>query len=116
MKKIVTTGLENNNKFMSMKPESNSMKDFSKYSETRKIEDIDTQFIEFNKQASAIKSAKTELQQLFETIKTQTNLSKKQFNSTIINYETNINDIISDEEDNYSNLSNFTSIITDSSN
>lgn len=119
MKHVVMTGLENTNiksiPMRSLKSGNNSIMDFSKYNENHKIEnDIDTRYIEFNKKASAIKLVKTELQQLFETIQTQTNLSKKLFNSTIIKCEKNMNDI-SDEEDNYSNVSNFTSIITNSS-
>lgn len=118
MKQIVLTKLENtNNNSVSMatlKSENNLMKDFSNYSDNKIENDIDIQFIEYNKQASAIKLAKKELIQLFETIKTQASHSKKQFNSTIINFEQNIDDI-SDEEDNYSNVSNFMSIVTDSS-
>lgn len=113
MKNIVLAGIENTDtkpESVSLKSDIQPMKDFSKYSEdNRDIEhEIDLQYSEYNRQASAIKSAKTELQLLFDTIKTQAYHSKKMFNSTIV-------DDISDEEDNYSNISNFMSIVTDSS-
>jgi cell shape-determining protein MreC len=96
---------------ISLKSEGQPMKDFSKFNEDNKknIEhNIDLQYTEYNRQAAAIKSAKSELQQLLETIKIQAYHSKKMFNSTVI-------DDISDEEDDCSNVSNFMSIATDSS-
>lgn len=89
------------------------LKDNSKYNEDYK-KCIGIQYTEHQLQASAIKKAKMELQQLFKTIETQTNLSKKLFNSTLIDNEINVSDI-SDEEDNQSNATNFISVVTDSS-
>lgn len=93
-----------------LKSEDNPIKDFSKKREDNKVVEgnIDTHYTEYNRQVSTINQVKIELQQLFEKITTQTNISKKMFNSTMI--ESNI----SDEEDNHSNVSNFESIITDS--
>lgn len=115
IKNIVLTGIENadikHEATISLKSESQPMKDFAKYSEDNKKDiehDIDLQYSEYNRQASAIKSAKKELQQLFETIQTQAYHSTKMFNSTVV-------DDISDEEDICSNVSNFMSIVTDSS-
>lgn len=88
----------------------NNVKDISKYNEKC----IDIQYTKHQQQVSAIKQAKIELQQLFEIIETQTNLSKKLFNSTIIDNEINLSDI-SDEEDNQSNATNLVSVVTDSS-
>lgn len=119
IKKSVLTELENANKqSVSMTPKNNMMKDLSKYSEDYKnnIEcDIDTQYTNYNRQALAIKLAKKELQQLFETIKMQATLSKQLFSSTIVdNNENNLSDI-SEDNDNHSNVSNLTSIATNSS-
>lgn len=120
MKKIVLSSLDNADvKFLSMtsKPDSNFMKDFSESNKDNKNtfnHNIDSQYLEYNQKASAIKLAKTELQQLFETIKTQANLSKKLFNSSVVENDNNFSDL-SDEEDNHSNVSNFMSIVTDSS-
>ncbi|XP_025414153.1 lamin-like protein isoform X2 [Sipha flava] len=115
IKNIVLTGIENTDikpeSMISLKSEGQPMKDFSKFNEDNKknIEhNIDLQYTEYNRQAAAIKSAKSELQQLLETIKIQAYHSKKMFNSTVI-------DDISDEEDDCSNVSNFMSIATDSS-
>jgi len=116
MKQIVLTGLENHNNksapTTSMKSKGNDLiKDFTKYGEDNKIDielDIDTQYTEYNRQASAIKLAKSEINQLFEAINTQTHLSHKLFNSTIIDND------ISDDEDNHSNVTNFISIVTES--
>lgn len=119
MKQIMLAGLENPDvkcvSMPSLKLEGNRMKNFTKYSEENKkyIElDIDTQYTEYNRQASVIKLAKTELNQLFETIKVQANLSKKLLNS--FDNESNLNDI-SDEEDSCSNVTNCMSIVTNSS-
>lgn len=121
MKKIMLAGLENN-KSASMtvlKSECNLMKDFSKYSEDSKNnikQDIDVKYSEYNLKASAIKLAKMELQQLFETVKTQTNISKKLFNSSIIGSEGNLSDLSDDDhEDNQSHFSKCISLVTDSS-
>lgn len=116
MKQIVLTELENhNNKSVpttSMKSKgSNLIKDFTKYGEDNKIDielDIDSRYTEYNRQASVIKLAKSEIHQLFEAINTQTHLSHKLFNSTIVDNE------ISDDEDNHSNITNFMSIVTES--
>lgn len=120
MKQIMLAGLEIPDvkpvSMTSLKLERNLMKNFTKYSEENKkyIErDIDTQYTEYNRQVSVIKQAKTELHQLFETIKIQANLSKKLFNSSIIDNKRNLNDI-SDEEDS-SNVTNCMSIVTNSS-
>lgn len=113
------TGLENaNNQSVTITPGNNIMKDLSKYSEDHNnhIEcDINTQYINYNRQAAAIQLAKRELQQLFETIKMQATLSKQLFSSTTVdNNENNLSDI-SDDDDNHSNVSNLTSIATNSS-
>ncbi|XP_022159990.1 uncharacterized protein LOC111026252 isoform X2 [Myzus persicae] len=120
MKQIVLTGLENNDiksvSMTSLKSEDNLIKDFPKDCEGHKnyVEhDIGSKYIEYNREASAIKLAKTELQQLFETIKKQTHHSKKLFNSTFVDNERVLSDI-SDEEEN-SNVSNFMSVVTHSS-
>lgn len=119
MKKFVLPESENINiKSVSMtssKSEENLM-NFSKYSKKNKknIEyDIDKQYTEYNRQASTLKLAKTELQELFETIKIKADHSQKQFNSFIVDNERNLSGI-SDEEDD-SNVTNFMSIVTDSS-
>lgn len=115
IKQIVFAGIENTNiksvSTASLKSENNLMKDFSSIKEDNKVVelDIDTQYSEYNKQVSGIKLVKAELQQLFEKLTTQTNISKKMLNSTMIESD------ISDEEDNHSSISNFKSIITDSS-
>ncbi|XP_050052941.1 uveal autoantigen with coiled-coil domains and ankyrin repeats protein-like isoform X2 [Aphis gossypii] len=120
MKQIVLTGLENTNiksvSMTSLKSEDNLIKDFPKHSEDNKKyvdNDFDTLYSEFNREASAIKLAKTELHQLFETIKTQAYQSKNLFNSTFVDNERVLSDI-SDEEEG-SNVSNFMSIVTHSS-
>ncbi|XP_060838606.1 uveal autoantigen with coiled-coil domains and ankyrin repeats protein-like isoform X1 [Rhopalosiphum padi] len=120
MKQIVLTGLENNNiksvSMTSLKSEDNLINDFPKHIEDNKKyedNDIDTQYTEYNREASAIKLAKTELHQLFETIKTQAYHSKKLFNSTFVDNEKVLSDI-SDEEES-SNVSNFMSVVTHSS-
>jgi len=119
MKQIVLTGLENNDfksGSMTLKSESNLIKDFPKHGGDHKhyVEnDIDTKYTEYNREASAIKLAKTELQQLFETIKKQTHHSKKLFNSTFVDNERVLSDISDDEEN--SNVSNFMSVVTHSS-
>lgn len=117
MKQIVLTGLENDIKSVSMtslKSEGNLIKDFPKRVDESCVEhDIDTKYSAYNREASAIKLAKTELQQLFETIKKQTHHSKKLFNSTFVDNERVLSDI-SDEEEN-SNVSNFMSVVTNSS-
>lgn len=116
MKEIVLSGLENMDiksiSMTSLKSEGNQ-KGY-KVNNTNVENDIDAQYNEYNRQASAIKQAKTELQQLFKTIKTQTNHSKKLFNSTAVDNERILSDI-SDDEDNHSNLTNFMSVVTDSS-
>lgn len=122
MKQIMMlSGLENPDvksvSMTSLKSEENLLKNFTKYSEENKkyIEyDIDTQYTEYNRQASVIKMAKTELHELFETIKIQANLSKKLFNSSTVDNKRNLNDI-SDDEDKCSNVTNCTSIVTNSS-
>jgi len=116
MKQIVLTELENhNNKSVpttSMKSKGNDLiKDFIKYDENNKKDielDIDTRYTEYNRQASAIKLAKKEIHQLFEAINTQTHLSHKLFNSTIVDND------ISDDEDSHSNVTDFMSIVTES--
>lgn len=113
MKKTVYTGLENRDitSMASMISEKNVIKDFTKGGEDNKKDielDIDTQYSEYNRQASAIKLAKTEFEQLFEAISTQTHLSHKLFSSTIVNSD------ISDDEDNQCSGTNFISIITES--
>lgn len=120
MKQIVLTGLENTNiksvSMTSLKSEDNLIKDFPKHSEDNKKyvdNDFDTLYSEYNREASAIKLAKTELHQLFETIKTQAYQSKKLFNSTFVDNERVLSDI-SDEEES-SNVSNFMSVVTHSS-
>lgn len=92
--------------------EGNQKTNMSKFNEINKTtkHNIDAQYMEYNQQASDLKQAKAELQQLFKTIKSQANLSKKLFNSTFVD-ENGLSDM-SDEEDNYSN---FMSIVTDSS-
>jgi len=120
MKQIVLTGLENNDiksvSMTSLKSGGNPIEDFTKHCENHKnyVEHgIDTKYTEYNREASAIKLAKSELQQLFETIKKQTHHSKKLFNSTFVDNERVLSDI-SDEEEN-SNVSNFMSVMTHSS-
>lgn len=120
MKQIVLTGLENKDKdiksvsMTSLKSEGDLIKDFPKCSDKSYEEhDIDIKCIAYNREASAIKLAKLELQQLFETIKKQTHNSKKLFNSTFVDNERVLSDI-SDEEEN-SNVSNFMSVVTHSS-
>lgn len=117
MKQIVLTGLVNNDiNSVSMKSEGNIIKDFPKVTEVHNkylAHNKDTQYTQYNREASAIKQAKTELQQLFEAIKTQTHLSKQLFNSTIVDNERNLSDI-SDEEES-SDVSNFMSVVTHSS-
>jgi len=118
MKQIVLTGLENKDiksvSMTSLKSEGDLIKDFPKCGDKSYVEhDIDTKYIAYNREASAIKLAKTELQQLFETIKKQTHNSKKLFNSTFVDNEKVLSDI-SDEEEN-SNVSNFMSVVTHSS-
>ncbi|VVC43530.1 Hypothetical protein CINCED_3A001879 [Cinara cedri] len=118
MKKGVLAGLEKTNNHTVSISENNTIKDLFKYCEDHKnnIEyDIDRQYTNYNRQALAIKLAKTELQQLFETIKMQAILSKKLFSSTIVDEnERNLSDM-SDEDENHSNVSNFMSIVTNSS-
>lgn len=120
MKQNVLTELENNDiksvSITSLKSEGNLIKDFLKHGEDKKNDignNINTQYTEYNKEALAIKLARTELQQLFETIKTQAQHSKKLFNSTFVDNERVLSDI-SDEEEN-SNVSNFMSVVTHSS-
>ncbi|XP_025202636.1 uncharacterized protein LOC112599779 isoform X2 [Melanaphis sacchari] len=120
MKQIVLTGLDNTNietvSMTSLKSEDNLKKDFSMHGEDNKNyinNDLDTQYTEYNRKASAIKLAKTELHQLFETIKTQAYHSKKLFSSTFVDNERVLSDI-SDEEES-SNVSNFMSVVTHSS-
>lgn len=120
MKQIVLTGLENKNiksvSMTSLKSEGDRIKDFPKRGEDNKNyvkNEIDTKYTEYNREASAIKIAKTELQQLFETIKKQTHHSKKLFNSTFVDNERVLSDISDDEEN--SNVSNFMSVVTYSS-
>jgi len=120
MKQIVLTGLVNNDiksvSMTSLKSEGNLMKDFPKHSEDNKnyVEHkINKKYTEYNREASAIKLAKTELQQLFETIKKQSHNSKKLFNSTFVDNEKVLSDISDDEEN--SNASNFMSVVTHSS-
>jgi len=118
MKQIMSDRFQNTDILMStLKLEGNKIKDFSKFNEDNKNDiehDIDIQYTEYNRQASAIKQAKTELDQLFKTIQTQTYISKKLFNSTTVDNERNLSDI-SDEDDNCSIISNFMSVVTDSS-
>lgn len=98
---------------MTLKSEGNQKTNQPKFNEINKNDtkpNIDAQYMEYNQQASDLKLAKAELQQLFKTIKLQANLSKKLFNSTFVD-ENGLSDM-SDEEDNYSN---FMSIVTDSS-
>lgn len=111
-------GIENTDiiNSVSLLKSDNPIKGFSKHSENNinNVEyNTDRQYTEYNQKASAIKLAKTELQQLFETIKTQANLSKKLFNSSVVNNDDLSN--FSDEEDNYSSVSNLRSVMTDSS-
>ena len=118
MKQIVLTGLENKDiksvSMTSLKSEDDLIKDFPKCGDKSYVEhDIDTNYFAYNREASAIKLAKTELQLLFETIKKQTHNSKKLFNSTFVDNERVLSDI-SDEEEN-SNVSNFMSVVTHSS-
>lgn len=100
-------------KYTALKSENNLIKDYLKFNEVNE-KDIDTQYTEHHQQASFIKQTKTELHQLFETFEIQANLSKKLFHSTIIDDEISLNDM-SDEEDNQSNVTNFISIMTNSS-
>lgn len=98
---------------MTLESEGNQKTNMPKFNEINKNDtkhNIDAQYTEYNQQASDLKLAKAELQQLFKTIKSQANLSKKLFNSTFVD-ENGLSDM-SDEEDNYSN---FISIVTDSS-
>lgn len=119
MKEIVLAGLEDSDNKSSMivqKSEGNLMKDLLKYSEDYIERDIDVQYSEYNRQATDIKRAKIELQQLFETVKTQTNISKKLFNSSVIESEGNLSDLSDDDyEDNQSQISKCISLVTESS-
>lgn len=98
---------------ISLKPENNII-DLSKCSEDIEC-DINTKYTNYNRQASAIKLAKTELQQLFETIKMQAIHSKQLFSSTVVDDNEKDLSNISDEDDNHSNVSNLMSIVTNSS-
>lgn len=109
MKPTMLPGLKNiDDKYMSM----TSLKTDTDLKRNEKCNGI--KYTEHHLQVSAIKQAKLELQQLFETIETQANLSKKLFNATIIDNEINLSDI-SDEDDNQSNATNLISVVTDSS-
>jgi len=118
MKQIVLAGLENPNlnsvSITSMKPDGNQKTDLLKCNADNKYDieyNIDTQYTEYNRQASAIKLSKVELQQLFQKIESQAYHSKNLFNSTFVDFEKDLNDI-SDEENNHSNIM---SVVTDSS-
>lgn len=96
-----------------LESEGNQKTNMAKFNEINKNDtkhNIDAQYMEFNRQASAVKLAKADIQQLFKTIESQANLSKKLFNSTFVDENSLSN--MSDEEDNYSN---FMSIVTNSS-
>ncbi|XP_050432088.1 TNF receptor-associated factor family protein DDB_G0272098-like [Adelges cooleyi] len=113
MKDIVMSGLENDDfKNVSMASLISNKYPLKSGDEDR---NIDRQFNEYNRQASAIKSAKFELNQLFDSIKAQTNHSKELFDSTQLYNNSNLLSDISDDEDNYSNKSNFMSVLTNSS-